>query len=348
MKEKLKNLRRANRKLGIVLDSIKSFLIVVIVFTLIVLVGSSIIHNILRFGEVSSKYTGEYKELYPVGSKMMNIYTTGEGVNTILILSGFGVQSPVLEYKALADSLSSQYRIVIVEYLGYGFSLSTNDERTNEKIIEEVREGLNSAEIYGPFFLMAFDTSNVYANYYSKKYPEEVSGIISIDGMYANAIEDSNFKDDYLPNLVSNVNFYSIIALSGVFRWESYLKPAAFNIDDMINNSSYGDKEIKVYRNLIANKFLTKPMKKEIHKLEDNMKEMKDYIYPENLPTLQILTSNNIEQYSKRGIDLNKYSENMITTENIQIIKEVDGDLSDYLFKKDKIKQIKQIINLYF
>ena len=97
-----------------------------------------ITHNVLRFEEISINYTGEYKKLYDSKDSMMNVYVTGGGNQTILIMSGFAVSSPTLEYKALADELGKEYRVVIVEYPGTGFSLSTKDERTNKNIVEEI------------------------------------------------------------------------------------------------------------------------------------------------------------------------------------------------------------------
>lgn len=350
MLKKFGKSRGYNGKLGILLDSVKALIITLVICLLIVFFASAIVHNLLRVGEVSSKYTGKYKKLYAVQDKMMNIYVQGNVDNprTIVLLPEFAVQSPTLKYKALADKLSDEYKVVIVEYLGYGFSLSTKEERTNEKIVNEVREGLQKAEIYGPYILMPFSTSNIYASYYAKSYRDEVLGIISVDGMYAKEIENESFKDEYLPNLISNVKFYSTLSLSGLFRWDSYINPKAFSIDKMLANSSYGKDEIKVYRNLLANKFLTKAMKNEIYKLKDNMKEMVDYKYPENLPTLQILTSENISEYKNRKEDIEKYAKDMITNEEYQKIKVLDGTLENYLFDTDYIKSLKNLISLYF
>ena len=350
MLKKFGKSRSYNGKLGIILDSVKALIITLAIFILIIFFTSTIVHNLLRVGEVSSKYTGKYKKLYAVQDNMMNIYVEGksENANTIVILPEFATQSPTLKYKALADKLSEEYKVVIVEFLGYGFSLSTKEERTNEKIVNEIREGLQKAGIYGPYILMPFSTSNIYASYYAKNYQEEVMGIVSVDGIYAEAIENEKFKNEYLPNLISNVKFYSILSLSGVFRWDSYINPKAFNIDKMSDNGSYGKDEIKLYRNLLANKFLTKSMKNEIYKLKDNMKEILDYKYQENLPTLQIFTSDNIKESRNYGEDIEKYAKNMITNEDYQNIRILKGNLEEYLFDADSIKILKNAISLYF
>jgi hypothetical protein len=78
------------------------------------------------------------------------------------------------------------------------------------------------------------------------------------------------------------------------------------------------------------------------------MKEIKDYVYPENLTTLQIITSDNQNTYSERNENIEDYAQNMITNEDIQKIRIVDGELSDYLFDSDSIDTIANMISFYF
>lgn len=347
-REKFKFLTRTNRKISILMDTIKGFLIALILITLIFFFMSSIIHNIFRVLEASNEYSGKYKKLYTAGDGMMNLYSKGEGNRTIVILPEVGTSSPVMKYKALSDSLSNEYKVVIAEPLGYGYSLSTKKDRTLKNITEELREALRNAGVIGPYILLTFSNSSLYADYYSREYPNEVMGIVSIDPMFSESLENEKFKDKYLPNLVTNANFYSIVSFSGIFRWGTYIKPKAYYIDKMQENSSYGKKEIKLYRNRIANKFLTKEMKKEIAKLQDNMKELKDYKYSENLPTLQIITTNYRDEYLKREESPARYANKLVTNKDIQIVRTIDGDRNDYLCTDDGIKTLKSLINTYY
>ena len=324
-------------QLWLLLDSIKGFLIVIGIAILILFLGSMITHNVLRFEEISIKYTGEYKKLYVAKDGMMNVYVNGGGNQTILIMSGFGVSSPTLEYKALADELGKEYKVIIVEYPGTGFSLSTKDQRSNKNIVEEVRAALKSAEINGPYILMPFDISNIYAMYYAENYPDEVSAIVSIDGMYPKAINKDSFKDDYLPNYISNVKFHSIIGFTGLYRWETYLYPEKYNIDKLENNDSYKETEIKIYRRLLANKYLTKEMRNQLKYLENNMKEMLEYEYSENLPVVQIVLNDRIDEYQSRGENLKKYVTDVVTNPTIQKTRILDKDVEYYLFENTEV-----------
>ena len=109
-----------------VLDAIKDFLVHWGLKILVLLFVCMILHNVVKMSEISTRYTGQYKNLvmvYPEENKMMNIYTVGEGPKTIVILAGFGSQSPIIQYKALADGLKDEYKVAIVEYFGYGYSM---------------------------------------------------------------------------------------------------------------------------------------------------------------------------------------------------------------------------------
>lgn len=343
-----KGFKKSNRKIGVIYDTIKGIIIVLVLFFLIIFFGSSIIHNLIRVVELSNEYDGKYKNLQTAGDGMINVYSEGNGERTIVILPQFGISNPVMQYKSFADVLSSSYRVVTVEPMGYGFGLSTKTERTNQNIIKELREGLKNAKIEGPYILLTFSNSSIYADYYAREYPEEVMGIISINPMFPEELDNENFKDDYLPNYISNVKFYSVISFSGVVRWMSYLKPETFDINLMKDNSSYGDKELEVYRYLLANKFLTSTQKKELNKLQKNMEGIKDYKYASDLTTLQVFTSDYIDETTKRTEEVGKYAMKLISNPDKQKVRSLDGELKDYLYNKDMTKQLKMIIATYY
>lgn len=348
LKDKFRFFVRTHRRIGILIDSIKGFFIALILVILIVFFMSSIVHNIFRVVEASNEYSGKYKKLYNAGDGMMNIYSKGSGDRTLVILPEIGTSSPVIKYKALVDSLSVGYKVVLTEPLGYGYSLSTKKERTLKNIVGELREGLQNSGIAGPYVLLTFSNSSLYADYYSREFPDEVVGIVNVDAMYPESLTNEKFKDEYLPNLVTNVKFYSVVSFSGLFRWGSYITPDKYQIDKMQSNDSYGKDEIKLYRNRIANKFLTKEMKNEYSKLKDNMKSLREFKFSENLTTLQIITTANRDEYLKRQENISKYANDLITNREIQKIRTIDGEINNYLFTKDGIKQLKNLISMYF
>ncbi len=318
-----------------VFDIVKDWLlhwglrILLIFFVLIIL------HNVLKMSELSIRYTGDYKKMVPVyeeENKFMNSYVLGDGSKTIVILSAFGSQSPIIQYKTLLDELKNDYRVVIVEYFGYGYSMSIKKPRTNENIASEIKTMLELREIYGPYVLVAHETSNMYAMKFQEMYPDLVQGIVSIDGLYPSEIDDE-YRAKQISNEVSNVNITSIFELTGFERITSYLSPKTFYIDKMKEMPDvYTKEDIAVYRNRIGSQYLSRTMVREINKLEDNMNEMKQYKYPNYLPVLELLSSESIKIYSydkqsgSSEVDLYDLANNVITNPGIQQIKEIEGD----------------------
>ena len=65
-------------KLCVWIDTLKGFLIFLLVWALIIFFGSMIVHHILKMGELSNTYKGEYKTLVEVDDdKMMNVVVYG-------------------------------------------------------------------------------------------------------------------------------------------------------------------------------------------------------------------------------------------------------------------------------
>lgn len=331
-------------KIAIFTDILKDTIVTWIIKLFVLLLIATIIHNILKIGEISSKYTGEYKHLYQVyEGKMMNLYSIGDGDKTLVILPDFGDASPVLEYKALAERLSSRYRVAIVEYFGYGFSMSISKERTNENIALEIKSVLESAGIYDNYILVPFSTSNIYATYFEQKYPESVIGIASVNPVHPNEINDYFYNSNWT-NKINNIKITAVAELTGLERVLSYISPKTFGIDSM-KYLGYNADDISVYRNRIASNYLTPTMMNEIKHLKDNMKEVSTYKYPEFLPVLEIQSSEKVEEYSKYKTDnavskdLTDFSNDVITNSGIQSTSTILGGNILHLKNVDELTE---------
>ena len=328
-------------KLSVWIDTLKGFLIFLLVWALIIFFGSMIVHHILKMGELSNTYKGEYKTLVEVDDdKMMNVVVYGEGEKTIVILPGFGSQAPVIQYKAIADTLKDSYRVAVVEYYGYGYSMVTNKERTLDNITSEVQSALNQSGIY-EYVLMPHSLSNIYAMKMVYKYPESVKGVISLDGLYPAQYNENYYYDEYLDEL-HNVELTSILELSGFARILSYVQPDLFYINKMASEGVWGQDEVAVLRNRIATSYLTSTMINEMQRVRDNSLEIVEYKHPEGLPVLQILSSETVEKYSKNKEkdlikkDLKELAVDIVTNSELQTTVVLKGthDLQYYSYNE--------------
>ena len=335
-------------KIFMVFDIIKDFFITWGIKILLVLFFCMILHNVVKTSEISSRYEGKYKNLVHIyeeddyyNDKMMNMYSVGEGSKTIVILAGFGSQSPVIQYKALAEGLKDSYRVVIVEYFGYGYSMSINKPRNNENIAHEIKTALENYGISGPYVLMPHSHSNIYAMKFQQMYPENVEAIISLDGQYPAEIEDKYYEKKLKAD-ISNIKITSIFELTGYERILSYISPSTFYINKMKEMPElFGKEELSVYRTMI----------REINKLEENINEMKNYQYPEYLPVLEILASDtvnsykNVKQNNESNIDLNILANGLITNEKIQKVVEIKGDhMLQFSNPNEVVKEVKSFL----
>lgn len=130
----------------------------------------------------------EEKAAYPapgmlveVGSDTLHVYAEGEGDPTLVFLSGLGTSSPYYDFKDLFERLSDEYRVVVVERAGYGWSEITSSPRDLDTILNETRTALQRAGESPPYVLFPHSLAGLEALYWASMYPEEVEVIIGLD-----------------------------------------------------------------------------------------------------------------------------------------------------------------------
>lgn len=335
--------------LNIMWEHLKSILIALLIGMAIIISLSSIIHNVLKIREIYAKDTTGYKNLVSVGKSRLNVRVTGDGEQTIVILPDFAESSPIIRYKTYSDRLSTlDCRIVTIEYFGYGYSLSSKDERTNTKLAQEIKSALIAANVEGPYIFVANGTSSLYAYTYSNLYQEDVQKLVVIDGVYPSSIKDK-YIEKYVDDLTTNAVVTSYAELSGYARILSYINPSVFYIDQM-QEMGFDKSDIKTYRKMIANRYYTGTMKREVKELKTNMQNLQSYKYPSYLNVNQILSTgyvNEVKQLVKENkikINLEKYANDIVTNSDIQKIITIEGERANLsLDNPDKV--VEAILN---
>ncbi len=160
-----------------------------IVGIIILLITASYINHRIQLRREAALLT-PIGQLVEMDGGRMNVYTEGTGDKTLVFLSGGGTSSPVLDFRSLYSLLSDEYRVVVVEKFGYGFSDIADVERDIDSVLENTRDALKQAGIKGPFVLCPHSMSGIESLYWAQKYPEEVSAIIGLDMAVPSAYED--------------------------------------------------------------------------------------------------------------------------------------------------------------
>lgn len=321
-KSKLEKFKHILKIIGKIILCIFLFIIsfIFILFVINSVLLSIETKNIPVIGHRVEVYKNEY----------MNVYETGSGKHTIVLLSGWGTTDPVVDFKKIADNLGKDYKVAVVEYFGYGFSDKTDKPRTNENMVNETRIALKKSGIDGPYILMPHSISGLYAMYWTHKYPTEVEGVIGLETAFADIV-------NYIgPEYYQMSHLNSLLYKLGIPRFFINVLPSWFGYSDSV--SDLDKKYINTAKYLICKNIMNDTVINEVHSEYQNMLDIKDYHYPDNLPVLTVLAQSSIDSSRKllntedwpAPKDEVQFHEELYTNINIQTIKVLNGD--HYIF----------------
>ncbi len=161
--------------------------ILLLVFLLVLFIYNRVM---LRAEEPLREPLGQMVE---VDGHKMSIYTEGKGEHTLVFMAGSAIPLPILEYKPLYNLLSDDYRIVVIERFGYGFSEVTDGDRSFATMLRQDREALAKAGIHGPFILCPHSMSGIEALLWAQTYPDEVEAIVGLDMSVPGTYSEEDF-----------------------------------------------------------------------------------------------------------------------------------------------------------
>jgi hypothetical protein len=165
------------------------------------------VYNQIMLRKNKALYETPLGQLVEVDGHNMSIYTEGEGEHAIVFLSGWGTSSPILDFKPLYSRLSDDYKIVVVEKFGYGFSDVVDGERDFDTILRQDREALEKAGIEGPFVLCPHSFSGYEATLWAQRYPDEVEAIVGLDCCTPNCENEETLRNnEKIMNVAKFVN----------------------------------------------------------------------------------------------------------------------------------------------
>lgn len=116
-----------------------------------------------------------------VDGKNMNIYIEGSGEKTLVFMAGANTPAVIYDFKPLYSQLSDEYKIVVIEKFGYGYSDDIEGNRNLSTMLNQDREALKKAGIEAPYILCPHSASGLEAISWAEQYPNEVEAIIGLD-----------------------------------------------------------------------------------------------------------------------------------------------------------------------
>jgi len=251
----------------------------------------------------------EQASLTPVGQQVlvnghqMNVYVQGEGPETIVVISGAGIASPILDFKEVSESLSKQYKLVIVERAGYGYSDDSNHSRDVMEVLSETRQALSQANITGPFIILSYSMARLERLALGEKYPDEVKALIGLDWALPSSYE--NLKDNQ--------------ALLTVAYWSSKIGLLRYLPESFyIKNQTLTENERKQYKLLAYKQLMSQAMLYESQTVKENAKKVPSSINPK-IPTLLLVSNGEGTSFSQS--EWQRYAERFASDQsNVQVV----------------------------
>ena len=294
-------------------------------FILLFLLATFIFHRISLEKEKASLTLMGQQVL--VNGHQINVYVEGDGPETIVVLSGAGIASPILDFKEVSESLSKQYKIVIVERAGYGYSDDSHHSRDVMEVLSETRQALSQANITGPFIILSQSMASLESLAWQEKYPDEVKALIGLDWALPSSYE--NLKNNQA--LLTVAYWTSKIGLLRYFPESFYIK-----------NPTLTETERQQYKLLAYKQLMSQAMLHESRLAKENAKKVPSSINPK-IPALLLVSNGEGTTFSQS--EWQRYAERFASDQsNVQVVY-MDAPHDLYHYQSDAIvSRIKEFL----
>lgn len=223
-------------------------------------------------------------QMVSVNGHEMSIFVKGEGPQTLVFLSGAGTASPILDFKDLYDGLSKQYKIVVVERAGYGYSEDTSKSRDVSEVLSETRQALAKTHVSGPYIILSHSMASVETLLWQEKYPGEVKAIIGLDWA--------------LPESYSHLKMHPQILRMA--RWGSQLGLLRYLPKSLyVPNENLSSSDRRLYQRIAYRQILSKAMLNESLSVKKNAKKVASSI-DSQIPTLLMVSNGGGTGFSQK------------------------------------------------
>ena len=248
---------------------------------LVLLLASFTYHRLaLQREKVSLKPMGQ---MVSVNGHEMSVFVKGNEPQTLVFLSGAGTASPILDFKDLYDGLSKQYKIVVVERAGYGYSEDTSKSRDVSEVLSETRQALDKAHVSGPYIILSHSMASLETLLWQEKYPSEVKAIIGLDW----ALPESYAHLKMHPQILRMARWGSQL---GLLR---YLPSRLYVPNDNLSSS-----ECRLYQRIAYRQILSQAMLNESLSVKGNAKKV-DAKINSQISTLLLVSNGEGTSFSK-------------------------------------------------
>lgn len=222
-------------------------------------------------------------QMVSVNGHDMSVFVKGNGPQTLVFLSGAGTASPILDFKDLYDGLSKQYKIVVVERAGYGYSEDTSKSRDVSEVLSETRQALAKAHVSGPYIILSHSMASLETLLWQEKYPSEIQAIIGLDWA--------------LPESYSQLRMHSqILRMARLGSQLGLLRYIPSRL--YVPNENLSSSDRRLYQRIAYRQILSQAMLNESLSVKGNAKKV-DAKIDSQIPTLLLVSNGEGTSFSK-------------------------------------------------
>ena len=222
-------------------------------------------------------------QMVSVNGHDMSVFVKGNGPQTLVFLSGAGTASPILDFKDLYDGLSKQYKIVVVERAGYGYSEDTSKSRDVSEVLSETRQALAKAQVSGPYIILSHSMASLETLLWQEKYPSEIKAIIGLDWA--------------LPESYAHLKIHSqILRMARLGSQLGLLRYIPSRL--YVPNENLSSSDRRLYQRIAYRQILSQAMLNESLSVNENAKKV-DAKINSQIPTLLLVSNGEGTSFSK-------------------------------------------------
>ncbi len=167
---------------------------------------------------------------YDVGGYELHLNCTGAGGPTVVLQSGLSEMSPYWSH--ITPAIEDTTRICAYDRAGQGWSEDSPHVPDGAQVAADLHTLLAQAGETGPFVLVGHSTGGAYAMTYAAQYPDEVAGMVLLDGSDPYQVTETSVSDD--PSAPSPIALLPSLARLGIGQLapasSSLAEPAATQV----------------------------------------------------------------------------------------------------------------------
>jgi pimeloyl-ACP methyl ester carboxylesterase len=126
-------------------------------------------------------------QLIDIGGHRLHLHCAGSGTPTVLLESGLGETEAYWGW--ISPAVASDTRVCVYDRAGRGWSDPVSAPQDGVAVATDLHTLLDRAHVPGPFVLVGHSSGAQYVRIFAGRYPEQVAGVVLLDGQPADAFE---------------------------------------------------------------------------------------------------------------------------------------------------------------